>query len=169
MDPTTVELLRQAAIDALHARNDVAASELLSLMDINLAPALPPAAAPTLQPMDTLPVQAQSIHFPSLPASNEGRDYHFWMQAIRDCYLPTLAQEDQTEFTTPQLFSWIDFVGFPLTNGDLEMVGSRPHWKCRIGSALDKLCDQRIIHRCGFFSKTYSTVMPQASLPIGGA
>ena len=164
MDPTTVDLLRQAAIDALHARNDVAASEILSLMDINLSPSLPAIPAQIKEPMQVLPQEEQPIQFPSLPASSEGRDYHFWMQAIRDCYLPTLAGQNQTEFTTPQLFSWIEFVGFPLTAGDLEIVGSRPHWKCRIGNALDKLCDQNIIHRCGFFSKTYSTVMPQATM-----
>ena len=33
MDPTTVDLLRQAAIDALQAKKDVAASEILSLME----------------------------------------------------------------------------------------------------------------------------------------
>ena len=164
MDPTTVDLLRQAAIDALQAKKDVAASEILSLMDINLSPSLPAIPAQIKEPMQVLPQEEQPIQFPSLPASSEGRDYHFWMQAIRDCYLPTLAGQNQTEFTTPQLFSWIEFVGFPLTAGDLEIVGSRPHWKCRIGNALDKLCDQNIIHRCGFFSKTYSTVMPQATL-----
>ena len=164
MDPTTVDLLRQAAIDALQAKKDVAASEILSLMDINLSSSLSAAPVQIKEPLQILPQEGQVIQFPSLPASSEGRDYHFWMQAIRDCYLPTLANENQTEFTTPQLFSWIEFVGFPLTAGDLEIVGSRPHWKCRIGNALDKLCDQNIIHRCGFFSKTYSTVMPQATL-----
>ena len=68
--------------------------------------------------------------FPALPESDEGR-LSLWMKAIRDCYLPTLVQEGKTEFTTPQLFSWVDLRGFPLTTGDLQMVGSRPYWKCR--------------------------------------
>jgi len=164
MDPTTVELLRQAAIDALHSRNDVAASEILSLMNINLSPSLPAIPAQIKQPLQVLPQKEESIRFPALPASNEGRDYYFWVKAIRDCYLPALTSENQTEFTTPQLFSWVEFVGFPLTTGDLEIVGSRPYWKCRIGNALEKLCEQNIIHRCGFFSKTYSTVIPKAVL-----
>lgn len=165
MDPTTVDLLRQAAIDALHAKNDVAASEILSLMDFNTAPSLPAIPAQIKKPMEVLPQKDQVIQFPPLPSSSEGRDYYFWVRAIRDCYLPALTSENQTEFTTPQLFSWIEFVGFPLTTGDLEIVGSRPYWKCRIGNALEKLCEQKIIRRCGIFSKTYSTIISQQILP----
>ena len=124
-----------------------------------MQPTLPAATTPQLVTVEATPIQ-----FPALPESDEGRDYHFWMKAIRDCYLPTLAQEGKTEFTTPQLFSWVDFVGFPLTRGDLQMVGSRPYWKCRAGSALDHLCNNNVIHRYGFFSKTYSTVKPQQML-----
>ena len=164
MDPTTLELLRQAAIDALQSKQDVAASEILSLMDINLSPSLPAIPAQIEQPLRVLPQEEQSTQFPPLPSNNEGRDYHFWVQTIRDCYLPALANQNQTEFTTPELFSWFDFVGFPLTTGDLEMIGSRPCWKCRVGNALERLCEQNIIHRCGLFSRTYSTVIPQKVL-----
>lgn len=164
MDPTTVSLLRNAAIEALQGQQDVAAAELLSLMDLSVSPVLPAVVNTSPAQPELMTVHVEPIQFPALPLSDEGRGKAFWMQAIRDCYLPKLAQEQQTEFTTPQMFSWIDFVGFPLTNGDLQNVGSRPYWKCRAGDALDALCDMRVIHRCGFFSKTYSTVRPQQSL-----
>lgn len=160
MNPTTLELLRNAAIEALQNKNDESAAELLSLMELPSQPALPAACAPQL-----VTLEAEPLQLPPLPESDEGRDYHFWTKAIRDFYLPTLAREGKTDFTTPQLFSWVDFVGFPLTTGDLQMVGSRPYWKCRVGSALDCLCSNNIIHRYGFFSKTYSTVPPAAQLP----
>ena len=159
MNPTTLELLRNAAIEALQNKNDESAAELLSLMELPMQPTLPAATAPPLVTVEATPIQ-----FPALPESNEGRDYHFWMKAIRDCYLPTLEQEGQTEFTTPQLFSWVDFVGFPLTTGDMQMVGNRPYWKCRAGTALGHLCNSNVIHRYGFFSKTYSTVRPSPVL-----
>ena len=162
MNPTTLELLRNAAIEALQNKNDESAAELLSLMELPMQPTLPAATSTQL-----VTVQASPLEFPALPESNEGRDYHFWVKAIHDCFLPTLAQEGKTDFTTPQLFSWVDFVGFPLTTGDQQMVGSRPYWKCRVGSALDYLCEQNVIHRYGFFSKTYSTVPPTAQLTAG--
>ena len=162
MNPTTLELLRNAAIEALQNKNDESAAELLSLMELPNQPALPAPARAEL-----VTVEPGPMAFPALPESNEGRDYHFWVQAIRDCYLPTLKQEGKTIFTTPQLFSWVDYVGFPLTTGDLQMVGSRPYWKCRAGSALDHLCNSNVIHRHGFFGKTYTTVPPTAQLSAG--
>ena len=161
MNPTTLELLRNAAIEALQNKNDESAAELLSLMELPLQPQL--VAAPSNQ---LVKIEDPEIVFPALPASNEGRDYHFWTKTIHDCYLPALRQEEKTEFTTPQLFTWMDFVGFPLTTGDLRMVGNRPYWKGRVGAALDQLCSTQVIHRYGFLSKTYSTVKPSKILPV---
>ena len=163
MDPTTISLLRNAAIEALQGQQDTAAAELLSLMDINVQPALPAQSVLPAAPQ-VIAIHPEPIQFPSLPASDEPRGRAFWVQAIRDCYLPTLAHEEQTQFTTPQLFSWVDFVGFPLTNGDLRVVSNRMYWKSRAGDALDALCDMKVIHRCGFFSKTYSTIHPSKAL-----
>ena len=164
MDPSTVELLRQAAIDALQVKNDLAASELLSLMDLRQPPNLPALPAQLEQPVQLEQLQVATSEFPSLPSSNEGRDYHFWAHAVEKYYLPVLAKGNKTEFTSPELFAWVDYSGFPLTMGDQELVGNRPQWKCRMGKALDKLCHERIIHRCGTFSKTYKTIVPQAAL-----
>ena len=163
MDPTTISLLRNAAIEALQGQQDTAAAEILSLMDLNGSPALPAAnvlpAAPQVVAMSSEP-----IRFPSLPANDDPRGRAFWVQAIRDCYLPTLVHEEQQQFTTPQFFSWVDFVGFPLTNGDLRVVSNRTYWKSRAGDALDALCDMNVINRCGFFAKTYSLTPPSQEL-----
>ena len=159
MNPTTIELLRNAAIEALQNKQDESAAELLSLMELPSQPQL--VATPSNQ---LLTIEEPKLVIPPLPKTDEPRDYHFWRQAINDCYLPALKQEEKTEFTTPQLFSWIDYVGFPLTAGDLQMSGNRPYWKGRVGAALDRLCDAQVIHRCGFFSRTYSTVKPTKML-----
>ena len=158
MNPETLEHLRSAAINALQNKQDVAAVELISLMDMT-APALAP------EPVTVAPVP---LEIPALPASPQSRDYHFWARVIQDSYLPHLASEGQVEFTTAQFFSWVEYVGLPLTTGDLEKPGgSRPRWKERCGVALKKLRDNNVIHQLGFFGKTYSTVQPVAAISAG--
>lgn len=161
MNPETLELLRSATIQALQNKQDVAAVELLSLMDMK-GQALPP-----LQ-QQQLPLPTEEAVVPALPRTSESRDYHFWVAVIRDDYLPHLKRENQTQFTTAEFFSWVDYTGFPLTVGDLEKPGgTRPRWKERCGDALKRLRDTGEIYQLGFFGKTYSTVQPQVAIAAG--
>ena len=166
MNPETIEFLRSATIQALQNKQDVAAVELLSLMDLGQQNAPVLISGSVEQPSNHLEIAVcQSPQLPPLPNNSDARDYHFWARAIQDCYLPTLRQENKKEFTSSQLFSWVDYVGFPLTSGDLEKPGgNRPRWKERASDALSHLTREGVIFRLGYFGKTYSTVKPSSVL-----
>lgn len=166
MNPETIEFLRSATIEALQNKQDVAAVELLSLMDLGQQnkPVLLPSSVE--QHSEHLQIAAhQPPQLPPLPNNSDARDFHFWERAIQDYYLPVLRQENKDQFTTAQFFSWVDYVGFPLTSGDLEKPGGhRPRWKERAGNALGKLTEEGVIFRLGYFGKTFSIVKPQSML-----
>ena len=90
MNPITIELLRNAAIEALQNKQDESAAELLSLMELPSQPQL--VATPSNQ---LLTIEEPKLVIPPLPKTDEPRDYHFWTQTINDCYLLALKQEEK--------------------------------------------------------------------------
>lgn len=155
MNPNTKDHLREAVINALREKEDESAFELLVLlMPVNSQPNL-------LQPFQS----SSDSSFPPLPLTNDGRRYHFWVAAIKDYYLPHLSGEGITQFSSSELYSWFESVGFPFTSGDMKLDSDgREYWKNRVGKALSVLCESEVIWRHGVGSPNYTTIKPNPVL-----
>lgn len=165
MQNETRALLRNALMEALASEKDQAVFELAAILNgfESQPKALPPAPAAAAA---TAPAPQEIIlpEFPPLPAAPCARGSYFWADAIQNYYLPTLVNSGVDVFTTPQMYGWIEAVGFPLTTGDWEMKGTRYTWKANAGQGLQHLHEKGVIFRMGLFGKTYSLQAPQASL-----
>lgn len=155
MNPKTQDRLRDAAIDALRQKEDESALELLVLF-------LPISHQP---PLINSSQHSGDSRFPALPLTSDGRNYHFWVAAITDHYLPYILNENIAQFSSRELYSWVKSSGFPLTSGDLNLDGDgREYWKSRVSKALSALCQKQIIWRHGMGSPNYTTVKPNRVL-----
>ena len=134
METTTKAFLRQAAIEALQSQDDVAASELLALLS----------SERKRQP-------SKSIQ-PALLPSNEvidgpARDYHFWMQFIRENFIPFLSGNGRARFTSNEVFTWVENCQLlQLTTGDLHThQDGTLTWRSRAGKGLSELKKQGVV------------------------
>ena len=145
MNTETVALLRAAAIQALQNQNDDSAFELVSLIDTKgtAAKALP--AAP-------------QGGVPNMPA----HDYSYWMQLIRQHFIPFITGNGRLRFTSTELYSWLEHSSeVVLSRGDLDHhKGGRSVWKHAVSSALGHLKSQGVLHGESF-SKVYTVMPPQ--------
>jgi hypothetical protein len=134
METTTKAFLRQAAIEALQSQEDVAAGELLALLS----------SEPKHQP--SKPIQ------PALLPSNEvidgpARDYHFWVQFIRENFIPFLSENGRARFTSNEVFTWVENCQhLQLTTGDLHThQDGTLTWRSRAGKGLSELKKQGVV------------------------
>lgn len=140
MDPKTVEALRQAAINALQSKEDVAAAELLSLMNSG-AVQLPAVTQPK-----ALPQGRELIDGPA-------HDYHYWMRFIREQFIPFMTANGRLRFTSHELLTWLENCrDLALTTGDMEDSRSdgRPAWRNGVTVALGNLKQQGIVNAPAF-------------------
>lgn len=134
METATKALLRQAAIQALQDQEDLAASELLALLSLE-SKHLPS----TLKRQALLP-SSEVIDGPA-------RDYHFWVQFIRENFIPFLSENGRARFTSNEMFTWLENCRLlQLTTGDLHAYqDGTPAWRGRAGKGLSELKKQGIV------------------------
>lgn len=132
MNPTTIELLRAATIQALQNKHDVAAVELLSLMDISNAP-----------PVKALP-QAVTHTVIEGPA----HEHEYWSTYIRQKFIPFMKENGRYRFTSYELIKWLDRRDdLSLTTGDIEKDSrDRFVWRDAVSYAIGNLKSQGIIN-----------------------
>ena len=132
MNPATVELLRAATIQALQNKQDVAAVELLSLMDLGNA-----------SPVKALP-QAHEGDI----AEGPSHDYHYWTQFIRNQFIPFMTANGRLRFTSHELMTWLENCNsLQLTAGDVEQHSSgKLVWRNTVSAALGVLKSQGVLH-----------------------
>jgi hypothetical protein len=147
--------LRAAAIEALRDNDDDGALELLALMGDR-----PSVVSLPQEPRQLALMSAPAE--PPLPQTQDARDVHAWAMAIEQFFLPSLTSRGRTDFTTPEMLSWFESSGFPLTVGDLEVLPgqNRVRWRGIAGNGLTKLRESGCVFQRGYFSKTYTTVRP---------
>jgi len=87
MKATTRDFLRQAALAALQAKDDSAAIELLSMMPATHLDDSTGKAVAALPPGRD--IQEGPAH-----------DYHYWMQFIREQFIPFIVQNGRAQFTS---------------------------------------------------------------------
>ena len=131
MNPATVELLRAATIQALQNKQDVAAIELLSLMDVsapNDVKALPEAADMTI-------------------ADGPSHDYHYWTKFIRNQFIPFMTANGRLRFTSHELMTWLENCkGVEFTAGDFEQHSNgKLVWRNTVSCALSTLKTQGLL------------------------
>ena len=143
MNPTTVKLLRQAAIDALNSKEDIAAAELLSLMNVGEV-RLPATTEPK-----ALPESKELFEGPA-------HDYHYWMQFIREQFIPFMTSNGRLRFTSHELLTWLENCQeMRLTNGDVEKHSSgKTVWRNAVSGALGHLKQQGVL-KAPAFGKEY--------------
>ena len=144
MNPTTVDLLREAAIQALRNKQDASAHELLALIKVS----------PPLLPSKALPSESQA----SL-ANGTGHDCVFWANYIRQNFFPFMADNGRTTFTSSELNTWL------YNRGDIEFTDSdtqvdsenKPQWRKRVSKSLARLKSQGLL-KAKDHGKTYEIV-----------
>ena len=142
MNPKTVEALREAAINALQACEDVAAAELLSLMNGSTA------QFPEIPPADTLPSLPKALPQGREVEKGPPHDYHYWMRFIREQFIPFMTSNGRLRFTSHELLTWLENCrDLTLTTGDLEDSRSdgRAAWRSVVTVALGNLKQQGVI------------------------
>ena len=149
METTTQEYLRKAAIEALTAKADTAALEILAMLHGQ------PAQATTQRAVEALPA-AQSV------TEGPAHDYHYWAQFIRENFIPFMTGNGRLRFTSYELFTWIEnYAHLELTTGDIEQYNNGyVVWRNIASNALASLKRQGIIHAPSG-SKGYEIQIPQ--------
>jgi hypothetical protein len=134
MEPTTRDYLRKAAVEALAAKDDASALELIGLLQGRLA---------------TLPSHQTQLALPSVHASSEGpaHSQHYWAQFMRENFIPYMAEHGRGRFTSNELFSWLENRCTELfTTGDVkEYSRGGATWRTIASNALTALKQQGVV------------------------
>ena len=132
MNSATVELLRAATIQALQNKQDVAAIELLSLMDV--------AAVPSVRALPQASVELPVVDGPS-------HDYHYWARFIREQFIPFMTANGRLRFTSHELMTWLENCqSLQLTVGDVEQHSNgKLVWRNTVSGALGYMKNQGLI------------------------
>jgi len=149
METTTQAYLRKAAIDALTAKADTAALELLAMLHGR------PTQATTPQAMEALPAARSVVEGPA-------HDYHYWAQFIRENFIPFMTGNGRLRFTSHELFTWIENCAqVELTTGDIEQYNNGGVvWRNIASNALTSLKKQGVVHAQAW-SKDYEIQAPR--------
>jgi len=149
MNPTTVDFLREAAIQALRNKQDASAQELLTL--IKIAP--PP-------DLKALPSKSQGTII-----SGPEHGSNFWENYIRQNFIPFMIDNGRHGFTSFELNDWLsNRADIELTAGDVQTLSEgKPVWKKRVSKALSLLKIQGVL-QAEDHGKTYQIVMHHQDL-----
>ena len=149
METTTQDYLRKAAIEALTAKADTAALELLAMLHGR------PAQATTQRAVQALPAARPAIEGPA-------HDYHYWAQFIRENFIPFMTGNGRLRFTSHELFTWLEnCTQIQLTTGDLEFAAQgKLTWRNAASNGLTSLKRQGIVHAQAW-GKDYEIRTPQ--------
>ena len=143
MNSTTVDLLREAAIQALRNKQDASAHELLALIKVTPPPQL-----------KALPSECQKTIL-----NGPAHDSNFWSNCIRQSFIPFIVNNGRRVFTSYQLIAWIsNQAGIELSAGDVEIIsGEKPVWRKRVSTSLSNLKNSGIL-KAEDHGKTYEIV-----------
>jgi hypothetical protein len=135
MESATQDYLRQAAAQALEAKDDASVVEILGLLrgaTATEAPTQAPLALPAADPTNGGPAHS----------------YHFWAQFIRDRFIPFMLRNGRDKFTSHELFAWLQNSGSPeFTSGDLKSYADGSlAWRNAASSGLNALKVQGVVH-----------------------
>lgn len=132
MNPATKALLRNAIIEAVNGEQDFAAMELLSILASGA-----PAAHP---PQPALPVAREVI-------DGCARDYHYWLNFIRENFIPFMITNGRHGFTSYELFSWLEnSPAVQFTAGEVErLTDGHEAWRNSVSRALSALKQRGIL------------------------
>jgi hypothetical protein len=148
MNDTTRAFLRNAVFEALNAKADGAAMELLSILTdspiYSAAPAVQIALPPAREVVDGPP-----------------HDYHYWVRFIREHFIPFITGNGRVKFTSHELMTWLENCNsLQLTSGDLnEPPSGGVTWRNVVSDALSALKQQGAIV-APVKSKEYSICSP---------
>jgi hypothetical protein len=150
MNPTTVELLRAATIQALQSKEDVAAIELMAMMSGQ-------AAQPAVKalPQAVVQVEKEMVDGPA-------HEYTYWAQFIREKFIPFMTSNGRLRFTSHELLSWLENCNeMVLTSGDMQQHATgKLVWRNTVSGALGYLKTQGIVSAPPF-GKEYQINRPQ--------
>lgn len=151
MNPTTVDLLREAAIQALRNKQDASAHELLTLIKVAPPPQL-----------KALPSESQA----SL-VNGIDHDSTFWAGYIRQNFFPFMAENGRTTFSSIELNAWLSIRSdIEFTDSDTQVDSeNKPQWRKRVSKSLARLKSQGLL-KAKDHGKTYEILEHhQALLP----
>lgn len=144
METTTQDYLRKAAAEALAAKDDASVLEIIGLLQ-GCSVALPPH-------------QAQ-LALPSVSSSSDGpaHSYHYWVQFIRENFIPFMVENGRGKFTSNELFSWLEnCCASAFTAGDLKgYPNGGVTWRSMASNALTALKQQGVL-QSQIHSRVYS-------------
>lgn len=131
MNPATVEFLRTAAIQALQSKQDDAAIELLGLME---------------QP-NTRPIKALPLAIERDVSEGPAHDYHYWLNLIRQSFIPFMNANGRLRFTSHELLTWLENCPeVDLTMGDVSKNRKDNFvWRQNVSNALSALKNQGVL------------------------
>ncbi len=134
MNHSTVELLREAAIQALQNKQDEAAVELLGFINP------PTVSTPPAPIIKSLPSAPEIVDGPA-------HDYHYWAQLIREQFIPFLYSNGRIRFTSHELLEWLKHCAdYHLTTGDTEThTDGKIIWRNTVSYALGHLKRQGVV------------------------
>ena len=133
MNSSTKAFLRKAVSDALSQEQDDAALEILQILS------------------DASEDQSSFCSPPALPAAKQvlegpAHDYHYWVQFIKNEFLPFMNKHARDKFTSHELLGWIErHQSVLFTTGDIEMSKKgRETWRNIVSNALSHLKAQGV-------------------------
>jgi hypothetical protein len=143
MNDTTRAFLRSAVLEALNAKADRSAMELLSILNDE------PISSPQPALQIALPPAREVVEGPP-------HDYHYWVRFIREHFIPFITGNGRVKFTTHELMTWLENCNsLQLTTGDLNQPPSGGlTWRNVVSDALGALKQQGTIS-APFKSKEY--------------
>jgi len=131
MNPATVEFLRAATIQALQSKQDDVAIELLGLMGQT----------------NTAPVKALPQAIERDVTEGPAHDYHYWLNLIRQSFIPFIAAHGRLRFTSHELLTWLENCqDVQLTVGDIGKNSKDNYvWRQNVSNALHALKSQGVL------------------------
>ena len=142
MESSTQDYLRKAATEALAAKDDVSALEIIGLLQGQSV---------------TLPPRQTQLALPSVCASSDGpaHTYHYWAQFIRENFIPFMAENGRGRFTSNELFTWLETrCAEMFTTGDVkEQSCGGFTWRTIASDGLTALKQQGVV-----FAKAHGRV-----------
>lgn len=131
MNPATVEALRAATIQALQSKQDDVAAELLGLI-----------GQTSSAPVKALPQAIQRDLIEGPP-----HDYHYWLNMIRQSFIPFMAANGRLRFTSHELLTWLENCqDVKLTVGDMGKNSKDNFtWRQNVSNALHALKSQGVL------------------------
>ena len=145
LNPTTIEWIRAAAIQAVQKEDVPAAVQLLSLINTGTVPPVTPQPQEaTPQPQEVTPQPQEVTH---TITEGSAHTHEYWSNYICQKYFPHLKEMRRDQFTSYQLLKWLErHEDLPWTTGDKEKDSrGRDRWRSHVSYAIGSLKDQGII------------------------